>query len=230
MLRRLDILFAFSAVCILAQQQAAVSLSVNGAADAVVDPGWPVLIAAIAATPSDTAADVRNLNAMVVGVDGQPVPVTLTRAPIRDPVQSAGFTVATATWTISPEATAAMPTGHYTVQVTGAPSVGFDLRVPGTEENAARRAERLMVFSEYAELAGDREKAVGYTDELLRLDAGSIAARIRKADLLAADGKLAEALRLLDEADMLVRKQNPTHPPIQIRKRQAEILDQMTGR
>ena len=52
---------------------------------------------------------------------------------------------------------------------------------------------------------------------------------LKIADLLEGEGKLADALQMLDEADMIVRRTKPSHPPVMIRQRQAGILAKMLG-
>ena len=132
-------------------------------------------------------------------------------------------------WTISAETTTSMVPGIYTVRGAGGKPVTFEIRVPTVAEDAPRRAERLMLFSEYAALEGDRAKALDYAEQLLQADAESIAARLRKADLFEAEGKLTEALQMLDETEAIVRKTKPAHPPVMIRRRQADILAKMLG-
>lgn len=187
-----------------------VPLAVNGASEALVEPGWPVIISAFQTQESDA-----------------PPQLSVTGTSVVAPQLRKGD--GTLAWTISPETTAAMAPGSYTVRADAGKPVTFEIRVPTVAEEWARRAERLMLFAEYAVLEGDRARALEYVDELLRADADSVAARLKKADLFETDGKLAEALRMLDEAEMIIRRSNPSHPPVMVRKRQTEILARMLG-
>src|SRR5690348_5332852 len=167
-----------------------VPLAVNGASEAVVDPGWPVIISALVTEDSDPPQlSIKGPSDVIVQIE-----------------RGEG----TLAWTISPETTASMAPGAYTVRVGAGKPVIFEVRVPTTAEDAARRAERLMLFAEYASVKGDRAAARDYAGELLQADPESVAARLKMADLLESEGKLADALQTLEEADRIVRRTAPS--------------------
>lgn len=213
----------------MALAAAPAGISVNGSANGTrVERGLPVILSvtltgASAESMAETleAAGPENAKAVLIRRTAAPEEMVL------------GEKVVTRTWvwTLGPDGTAALAGGTYRVSLSGGDTVSFVIaESEGSSDSAQSRTTRLLLLSEYAELAGETGKARELTEQLVRDQPESVAGKLRLSDLLAGEGRLAEALRLLDEAEMqLRREQRLKLPPLMIRVRQAEILERMTS-
>ncbi len=208
---------------------AAGNVSVNGGPDgSPVEQGLPVMLS-VTSTGSARQPAPERLEA--TGPDG--VRATLIHRPAASEEIALGSKVTTRTdvWTLSPDETASLPPGKYTVRLADTQQATFTLTAGTTSDSADARAARLLLVSAFAELAGDSAKALEAARQIVADQPTSVAGKLRLSDLLAEQGQFAEALRLLDEAEMQVTggKRLP-HPPVMIRARQAELLERITQR
>ncbi|WP_321471975.1 hypothetical protein [uncultured Paludibaculum sp.] len=248
------LLLALSAVGLLAQPAARplIGLSVNGGEKARLEPGWPVLIS-VSIAPGDEPARLALkegswLDAISVTVeapDGSSVDLIRSTRMQPDAVDLRDLETVTAEFMLSPDTTQQLPLGTYRVRAAFDPQgrqtedawparldavpASFEVNQDPPEDEAAHQAARLLLFSHWSELQDDRPQALAYVDELLNAQPAHYTAKVRKAELLEAEGHFTEALQLLDEVEVQLLADFPEakHPPTLIHRRQADLLDRI---
>lgn len=197
-------------------------IAINGAAnDAVIAPGLPVILSFTSNGVS--TPPLGDLEAL--GPDGARASLTYRPAASAESALTAKLVIRTDVWTLSPDGTANLTPGRYAVKLPSGEEAHFTI---GPVEEVA---DRLLLLSTWAEIDADKPRALELARQWLADQPASVAARLRLSDLLADGGELAEALKLLDEAEMQVRQSGARtpHPPVAIRARQAELLERMTA-
>ncbi|MGJ5820288.1 tetratricopeptide repeat protein [Paludibaculum fermentans] len=253
---RILILFAALAASALAQPAArpVIGLTVNGGAQARIEPGWPVVVSISIAAGDDPAR-----LALKEGSWQDAVSITLdapdghspewTRSPRIQPdsVELKDLDMVTVEFVLSPEQTSQMALGSYRVRAAfdpqgqqaegawaeriSATAARLEISQEPPQDKAAHQASRLLVLSNWSEILGDTAQAMAWVEELLSAQPSHYTAKVRKAELLEAAGRLTEALNLLDEVEVQLRADFPAfpQPPTLIRKRQADLLEKILG-
>jgi hypothetical protein len=229
-----------AAVC--AESGPLLECGVNGARDAQVTAGTPVVLQAlaIAAEGPLRLQTAGTVTLRVQAGDGSPVewPWRIARADAAR--ELARFDAAEAVWTLSPQFTQELGAGLWRVRAVldttrdtpdGAwrgrvESAECTLRVtpPPAEESLDEFTRRKLLQSDYEELNGDLLTALAEVDGLLARAPSSIAGLLRKGDLLVRQEQPAEALEIYHAAERIFVEQDESksHPPLLIRRRITE--------
>ncbi len=98
--------------------------------------------------------------------------------------------------------------------------------------SARQEEEKHLLLAHLAGLRGEMKEAVAQVEALLARQPNSPAGLELKADLRAADGKTAEALKLYDQALGAWLKQNPKakEPPVALLRKHREVLYQFLSK
>lgn len=220
----------------------AVSLSVNGARDAEVLQGWPLIVEVGVTHPNfmrdDVIADpivlggaskswTEGVKVNVVDADGksQAWPLKLVEPKDKEVTLDA-TSFGSAYWTLGVEETAKLKDGAYIVT---AILDGDELQKVGTGEIESipavvtvKKAPATLTDEQQAELAqnnasqafveGDSAGALDIIDGLLEKSPRDIAAMEFKGDILAGDGKYKEAMEAYGTALKVFYEDNPESP------------------
>lgn len=214
--------FLFCSICLLGADPH-VTLTVNGLRQVEIVAGEPLIVCASATggtEAAETAAALKpagSLNLELVERVG-------TSAAFAD------WQVVTRVWTASPAATAQLPPGTYSLSLDAASAV-ITVRDTAPEADTQYQSRRALILSQWHSLEGRTEEALAATEALLQLQPNNLAAMVRKADVLVSAGRLADALGVLDAAEMAFSRLEPRPPvsPVSIRKRQEKVLEAMTS-
>jgi hypothetical protein len=169
-------------------------LSANGNAAATVYNGEPLLVV-MTVSGSDVATPVP-LDLAIATESGEPVSLPVALRSQTETTRLGSLQMYSVTWTVSPEEISKLAPGNYTLRLAGARPATFRIR-PDRREGGP---ETHLLLSAWAEAEGEQELAVEHAEALLAEQPLSIAGRVRKADLLAAQGKTTQAIELLAEA------------------------------
>ncbi|MBI5085843.1 MAG: hypothetical protein HZB13_14745 [Acidobacteria bacterium] len=251
-MRKSGILFLLLTPALWAQ--VVLSVSVNGASDTRLSPGWSLIVEAtlraenanqrVTVAPSDWA---QALTISIYAEDGTPAPVTLqwTAAPPASAELSSPAEL-NILLTLSPDTTQALAAGNYALQArldasssaagawTGsAESATAILTVapPPEEPTPAELLAKLLLDARYTELTGDSAGAVAILNSWLEQQPDSIPALTLKAEILQAAGSLDEAVATVESAIRAVRNSAPagSHPPRLLYLLRNEMLAQLLG-
>ncbi len=250
------ILFAALSACALAQPAARplIGVTVNGAAQVRIDPGWPVVVSvSVAAGDEPVQLGLQEgswLDAVSVAIeapDGSSPAMTRSARLQPDAVELRELDMVTVEFVLSPEETSQLALGNYRVHAVydprgkqaegawaeriAAKSARFQLSQDPPQDEPAHQAAKLLDLSNWSEIQGDSTQAMAWVDELLTAQPSHCTAKVRKAELLEAAGLFTQALGLLDEVEVQLRADFPdtTRPPTLIHKRQADLLEKILG-
>lgn len=234
--------------------QVVLSVSVNGASEAKLSPGWPLIVEATLRTdqaarkvtlaPSDWT---QALTLSLYAEDGTPVPATFQWAAA--PPSSAELAAPAelnVLLMLSPDATQTFAPGSYALQArfdaassaaaawTGSAESAtavFTVAPPAEEPTPAELLAKVLLDARYAELTGDSAGAVAILNSWLEQQPDSIPALTLKGEILQAAGSLDEAIAALEAAIRAVRKSAPagSHPPRLLYVLRNEMLAQLLG-
>src|SRR5262249_54134294 len=130
---------------------------------------------------------------------------------------AAGAEIATAVWTLSPEAVSSLAPGKYPIEGNeggmGA-SAGL-LRVGRVlPPDQGTPISRFMLLSQWEEMQGHADLALEWADKLVREQPQALTGHVRRADLLTAAGRYEDALAALDEAETIYNhlETSSSHP------------------
>lgn len=188
-------------------------VSVNGGVRTALAPGWPLTVNATLVAPDGPATlEVPDehwsagLHLTVTDPLGEVVELPLVgRAEGEDTVELKEMESASMAWWLAPEQTEALTPGVYSVRIEfdgrvwAAASFEIGLTDGGSEED--REVTRLLLLSQWAEWEGRFDDALAHAEAILAKQAGSMAARLRMADVLASAGRYREALNALQQAE-----------------------------
>ncbi|QOY90611.1 tetratricopeptide repeat protein [Paludibaculum fermentans] len=250
------ILSAALTACALAQPPARplIGVTVNGGAQARIDPGWPVVVSVSMAAGDEPVklglkegSWLEAVSVILESPDGTSPALTRSARVQPDSVELQDLDMVTAEFVLSPEVTSQLALGAYRVRAVYDPqeqqaegawaeqiasgSASFEISQDPPQDEAAHQAARLLILSNWSEIQGDAEQAMAWVDELLTAQPSHYTAKVRKAELLESAGRFTEALSLLDDVEVQLRANFPdaTHPPTLIHKRQADLLEKILG-
>lgn len=246
------LLTALCATALCAQPaRPVIGITVNGAANARLEPGWPLLISvSISAGDKPSRLALREgawRNAVSVTIEapgGEPIELQSTNRVQPDMADLQDLAMVSAEFYLDPDTTQQLPLGSYKIRAAFDPfgnqaddawgarlesvPAFFELNQDPPEDEAAHQAERLLLFSYWNEWHEDRDQAMANIEELLAAQPRHSSAHMRKADLLEAAGRLTEALQELDQLEVMLREDSPDAPsPNLLHHRQAVLLDRI---
>jgi hypothetical protein len=217
-------------VCAAEGQQPVTALSVNGMREAVVDSGWPVIVTATITGP-EVKGRAESIGLTAAGPDGASIelPFVSRRGTAGT---AAGAEIATAVWTLSPEAVSSLAPGNYRIEVSegGVVASAVLLRVVSVlPPDQGTSISRFTLLSQWEEMQGHADLALEWADKLVREQPQALAGYVRRADLLTAAGRYEDALAALDEAETIYNRleASSSHPPMLIRYRKRKLLDEI---
>ncbi len=225
------ILFALAAPFVGAQTPVdapvIVSVTANGSTFSALRPGWPLLIAAdllhrdaYTATPAPVRVEggggswASALHIEVRDADGHLVAWPLhADLPAEAVLMLDTTAVGRATYWLSPEETAALASGTYTLYATldstalGVPALRSPQAVPVSltiGPDAGDAGALPFLLAEYHGLRGQKAEALAAVDALLASEAGHLTGLAYRGLLLRGDGRTREALDAFEAANVAV--------------------------
>lgn len=206
-----------------------VVLSLNGRDGAVIQPGDALIASAAFLSAEQTRERAATATLTLWRPDGTQIENSLLA---RESTATAapGQELVLRVWTVAPEITGSLAPGEYLawLETEGQPPCAARFRVEATidPDDLDHQAMRRLILSRWHELEGQFDLAIAQAEELITLQPGNLAARIRKSDALGAAGRLDEALAAANDAERQYLSQYPDgHPPLLIRKRQERLLN-----
>lgn len=197
--------------------QTHLSVTVNGGAPRIAA-GSPWIVAATA-TGATIGAAGPAFTVRVTSALGDEVALTL-RPERQRTIAAGGAETTVQLWTLSPEAAASLRPGVYTAR-----ALQGDLTSPPVDftVDLAEPTDALLL-SRWEEIEGRLEQALAIVDQLLAQQPALVSALIRKCDLVAAQGRAADALRLLDQAAALLDQGADADGLMEIQVRRRSLL------
>ncbi|QOY89357.1 tetratricopeptide repeat protein [Paludibaculum fermentans] len=205
-------------------------LSLNGRDGATIQPGEALIAAATFLSTEQTRERAATATLTLWTPDG-----TQIEHGMRERESTVSLTegqeLVLRVWTVSPEVTTNLAPGEYLawLETEGQPPAQARIKVEASipADDADHQALRHLILSHWLQLEAQFDQALAQAEELITLQPGNLAARIRKADVLIAAGRLEEALPVLDDAELQYHALNPegAHPPRLIQLRQQKVLN-----
>ena len=225
-MRTLLLFISLGALALSAADSPLAGASVNGAIEADVAPGWPLLVRATLVHPqfSDESADPISIAKDAIRIEvrnaaGEVVSWPFETLPSEAAVVIDGKKSATVRWTLAPEAAAALDRGNYTavVRIEGADTDSTPVRIKLVSRTDQADSRLLLLNAAYAWWRGDVDGALNATSTLLSQDPDNIGVLELRGDIQAEAGNNYAAYQNYDRAVTLaIRDANAAKEPPQI--------------